>query len=156
MIHQKSIRQSGYCLLFISLFLSWSAFAHHTETHFGDTTTHKVVYQLNKADTDYIDHILFSVSELLRKYGDNIEIVVTVIGPGIHLLGKHPGRPIKAFHKQRVSSLANYGVQFHACGNTMKSLGWQEKDLIDEATMVPIGADDIMLLQEKGFSYISW
>lgn len=143
-------------VLILTFFQFTLVYAHHTDTHFEDSSPHQVVYQLNKADTDYIDHILFSVGALLRKYGDDIEIIVTVIGPGIHLLGTHPGRPIKPFHKQRVSSLAAYGVQFHACGNTMKSLGWEEKDLIDEATMVPIGADDIMLLQERGFSYLNW
>jgi len=135
---------------------STSAMGHHTETHFENSSPHKIVYQLNKADTDYIDHVLFSAGELLRKYGDDIEIVITAIGPGIHLLGKHPGRPIKPFHKQQVSSLATYGVKFHACGNTMKSLGWKEEDLIEEAIMVPIGAEDIMLLQEQGFSYLNW
>ncbi len=143
-------------LLVISLTLSARAGAHHTDSHFEDTTAHKVVYQLNKADTDYIDHILFSAGELMRKYGDDITIVVTVIGPGIHLLGRKPGREIKPFHQQRVRSLSRYGVQFHACGNTMKSLGWTEADILPEATVVPIGADDLMRLQEQGYSYISW
>lgn len=143
-------------IAFVMAMFSSSVMAHHTETHFEDSSPHQVVYQLNKADTDYIDHVLFSAGELLRKYGDDIEIVITAIGPGIHLLAKHPGRPIKPFHKQQVSSLATYGVKFHACGNTMKSLGWEEDDLIEEATMVPIGAEDIMLLQEQGFSYLNW
>lgn len=117
---------------------------------------HKVVYQLNKADEEYIDSILFSAGELLRKYEDDIRIVITVIGPGLHLIGKTPERPITKLARQRAESLAMYGVEFHACGNTMKSLGWTEDDLLDYATVVDIGADDVMLLQEQGFSYISW
>lgn len=118
--------------------------------------THKVVYQLNKADADYIDSILFSAGELLRKYEDDIRIVITVIGPGLHLVGKNPERPIAKLARQRAASLAMYGVEFHACGNTMKSLGWTEADLEDYATVVEIGADDLMRLQEQGYSYISW
>jgi intracellular sulfur oxidation DsrE/DsrF family protein len=137
-------------------FLVKNAQAHHTETHFEDTTKHKLVYQCNKAEYDYIAHILFSVGEMLREYGDDIELVVTTFGPGVHLLGKKPGRPISPVHQDKVSSLADYGVSFHACGNTMKSLGWTEKDLLDVAKVVPIGAVDLMELQEKGFSYISW
>ncbi len=38
----------------------------------------------------------------------------------------------------------------------MKSLGWTEENLVDYAKVVPIGVEDIMLLQEKGFSYFSW
>jgi len=130
--------------------------AHHTETHFEDKSEHKIVYQLNKADPEYMAHILFSAGEMIRKYGDNVEVVVAVFGPGIHLLGKRPERPIPHEIQQRASSLAAYGVAFHACGNTLKAVKWTEKDLVDYAKLVPIGVDDIMQLQEKGFSYISW
>lgn len=117
---------------------------------------HKLVYQLNKADEEYIDHILFSAGEMLRKYGDDIRIVITVIGPGIHLVGKSPERPITKLARQRAESLAMYGVEFHACGNTMKSLGWTEDDIEDYANVVEVGADDLMRLQEQGYAYISW
>ena len=146
----------SFVSILMLLMIPVSANAFHTETHFDDTVKHKIVYQLNKADTEYIDHVLFSAGEMLRKYGDDIHIVLTAIGPGLHLLGKTPGRHITKFHQERVSSLATYGVQFQACGNTMKSLKWTEKDLIDAAVVVPIGIDGIMQLQEKGYTYISW
>ena len=118
--------------------------------------SHKVVYQLNKADQQYIDSILFSVGEMLRKYGDDIRIVVTLIGPGVHLVAKKPGRPIDDMARQRAESLAMYGIEFHTCGNTMKTLGWKREDIEDYASIVEVGADDLMRLQEKGFAYISW
>lgn len=130
--------------------------AHHTDTHFADRSKHNIVYQLNKAEKEYIDHILFSAGAMLRKYGDDIHIVIAVIGPGLHLLGTKPGRDITKFQQQRVSSLASYGVTFQACGNTMKSLQWTEADLIDAAVVVPVGIDGVMKLQEQGYSYISW
>ena len=130
--------------------------AHHTESHLEDASAHRIVYQCNKADPEYLQHVLFSVGELLRKYGDDVEIVVGVFGQGLHLLGKHPQRPVPAELQQRASSLAVYGVAFHACGNTMSALHWTDKDLLPFAKVVPIGADDIMLLQEKGFAYLSW
>jgi intracellular sulfur oxidation DsrE/DsrF family protein len=130
--------------------------AHHTETHLDETTAHRIVYQCNQADPDYLQHILFSAGELLRKYEDDIEIVIATFAAGIHLVGEHPLRPIPPELQQRAASLAAYGVAFHACGNTMKSLGWTDFDLLPFASVVPVGVDDIMLLQEKGFSYISW
>jgi len=132
------------------------AAAHHTDTHFEDESSHKLVYQCNKADEDYLEHILFSCGEMLRKYGDDIELVVATFGPGLNLLAKKPVRPISAEHRKRVQSLAAYGVRFQACGNTMKSLKWTEKDLLDIAVVVPIGVDGVMQLQEQGFAYISW
>ena len=142
--------------LFGASAITQRANAHHTETHFDDVSLHKLVYQCNKADPDYIDHVLFSCGEMLRKYGDDIELVIAAFGPGLHLLGKRPGRPISMMQQDRVKSLATYGVRFHACGNTMKALKWTEKDLLSIARVVPIGVDDLMQLQEKGFSYISW
>jgi intracellular sulfur oxidation DsrE/DsrF family protein len=117
---------------------------------------HKVVYQFNKADPAYMDSVLFSVGEMLRKYTDNIHIVVTAIGPGIHILAKEPLRPVSEEVRQRVASLALYGVSFHACANTMAALDWTESDMLDFAEVVDIGADDLMQLQEQGYSYISW
>ena len=130
--------------------------AHHTETHFDDASAHRIIYQCNKSDPEYLNHVLFSAGELLRKYGDDVEIVIGVFGPGLHLIGKQPQRPVAAELQQRAGSLAAYGVAFHACGNTMKSLGWEDKDLLPFAKVVPIGVDDIMLLQEQGFAYMSW
>ena len=133
-----------------------SAHSHHTDTHFDETTLHRIVYQCNSAAPDYLNHVLFSVGELLRKYGDDIEIVVTAFGPGIQFLGKQPTRPVALELRQRASSLSSYGIAFHACGNTMKALGWEQKDLLEFVTVTPIGVDDIMQLQEQGFAYMSW
>jgi len=129
--------------------------AHHTETHFEETSAHNLVYQCNKADPDYIEHVLFSCGEMLRKYGDDIQLVIAAFGPGLNLLAERPRRAISPMHRQRVKSLSEYGVRLQACGNTMKSMQWTEKDIIDEAVIVPIGVDGIMQLQEQGFSYIS-
>lgn len=149
-----------YCLAALGLLGSAactrSSNAHHTETHFEKESKHKLVYQCNHAEFEYLESILFSCGELLRKYGDDIELVVEVMGPGLHLLAKQPERKISGTHQQRVQSLASYGVAFHACGNTMKALNWSKEDLLDEARIVAIGVDDLMLLQEKGFSYVSW
>ena len=122
----------------------------------GDPTEHNVVVQFNKADQDYHNAVLFAVGELLRKYNDNITIVVTAFGPGLHILGKKPLRPVSHHVQQKVKSLADYGVKFHACGNTMDSLKWSKDDIVDFAEVVQVGAADIMEHQEKGYSYLSW
>jgi intracellular sulfur oxidation DsrE/DsrF family protein len=135
---------------------SANAQAHHTDTHFENKSDHKLVFQLNRADHDYIDSVLFSCGEMLRKYGDDIELVISAFGPGLNLLAIHPKRPITPLQQQKVKSLAAYGVRLQACGNTMTSMHWEEQDMIEEAVIVPVGIDGIMQLQEQGFSYISW
>jgi intracellular sulfur oxidation DsrE/DsrF family protein len=138
------------------LFAVNEARAHHTDTHFEDASEHKIVYQCNKVEDAYLSHIMFSVGELIRRHGDNVEIVVACFGQGIHILGDPPERPIAKEIQERASSLNAYGVAFHACRNTMNSLGWTEENLVDYAKVVDVGVEDIMLLQEKGFAYFSW
>lgn len=151
-----SRRRLLQCLAGLSAAASLPALAHHTDTHLDDDSIHHVVFQCNKAEDGYFGSILFAAGELIRKYGDDVEIVVACFGPGLHLLGKKPGRPVAEEHQQRAASLAAYGVAFHACGNTMKSLKWGEEDLLPFAKVVPIGSEDLMLLQQRGFAYISW
>ncbi len=122
----------------------------------GDPPEHKVVYQFSKADPAYHKAVLFSVGDLLRKWGDNIGIVVVGIGPGLDVLVKDPAQPVVLETRERISSLAQYGVEFHACGNTMKSQKLEAKDMLSFAKIVEVGASDLMELQEQGYAYISW
>ena len=122
----------------------------------GDPAEHKLVYQFNKADEATQKAILFSVGAMLRQWGDNISIVVVAIGPGLHILAKNPKRPLAEGIREKVSSLNEYGVKFHACGNTMKALKWEKKDMLPFAKVVEVGASDLMELQEDGYAYISW
>ncbi|HEX9625502.1 MAG TPA: DsrE family protein [Acidiferrobacterales bacterium] len=122
----------------------------------GDPPAHKVVYQLNRAEADYQEHVIFSVGAMLRQYGDDIKIVVVGIGPGIHPLLKKPQRPVSQTIREKVASLAQYGVEFQACGNTLTSLKLTEADILPFAQYVEVGAAALMELQEQGYAYISW
>lgn len=117
---------------------------------------HKVVYQCNKGEESAYKSLLFSVSEMKDKYGDDIDIVVVCHGPGIHLLAKHPKRYVPEDALEKMGYLDTFGVKFHACGNTMKALGWHDEDMLDFVEVVEVGAADLMLLQEQGYTYLSW
>ena len=122
----------------------------------GEDPDHRIVYQLNKADPNYQEHIFNSIRAMLQRYGDRVHIVVVAFGPGIHILAKRPLRPVPPEFQQRVSSFDAYGVEFHACRNTMDALGWQDEDMVDFAEVVDVGAADLMELQENGYAYIAW
>lgn len=122
----------------------------------GDPAEHYVVYQINKPEADYHDHIVFSVGAMLRQYGDNIKIAVVAFGPGIHVLLKDPLRPVSRNVREKIASLADYHVDFYACGNTLTSLKLGEKDVVPFAKVVEVGASTLMELQKQGYSYISW
>lgn len=122
----------------------------------GDPPENYVVYQLNKPEAEYHDHIVFSVGAMLRQYNDNIKIAVVAFGPGIHVLLKNPRRPVTQTVREKIASLSDYGVGFYACGNTLKSLKLAEKDVVPFAKVVEVGASTLMELQKQGYAYISW
>jgi intracellular sulfur oxidation DsrE/DsrF family protein len=123
----------------------------------GDPPAHHVVYMLNKADVEYQTHILNSVQAMIKMYGGNVEIAVVFIGPGMNLLAKKPVRKVDPEIVARVDSFANdYGVRMIACGNTMNTVGWSQSDIKPYAEYALVGASALMVLQEKGFAYISW
>ena len=47
-------------------------------------------------------------------------------------------------------------MKYIACGNTMKTIGWEKKDMADFALVEEVGAASLMELQEKGYAYIAW
>lgn len=122
-----------------------------------DGPPHKVVYQINRHEPEYQEAILNSIGAMLKKYVDDVTIVVVVWGPGIHLLAKKPRRPVPKVLQQRVRDMnQSYGIEFIACGNTMHTIGWEKEDMLDIARVEEVGAAAIMELQEKGYAYIAW
>ncbi len=123
----------------------------------ADGPPHKVVYQINRHEPEYQEAILNSIGAMLKKYVDDVSIVVVVWGPGIHLLAKKPKRPVPKTLQQRVRGMSeSYGIEFIACGNTMHTAGWEKEDMLDFARVEEVGAAAIMELQEKGYAYIAW
>ncbi|WP_024850666.1 DsrE family protein [Hydrogenovibrio kuenenii] len=123
----------------------------------GDPPEHKAVYMWNKSDPDYQTHILNSIQAMITEFGDNVGIAVVAIGPGIHVLAKHPQRKVPPEIYARVKSLAtDYHVRWIACGNTMKTIGWTDKDMRPFAEYAQVGAAALMALQEKGYKLLVW
>ena len=122
----------------------------------GEESDNKLVYHFNKSDETYQLAVLNTVRNMLRKYGDDINIVVSAMGPGIHILLKEPGVPVIPAVRDQVESLASYGVEFHACGETLITLHREEKDVLDFATVIDVGVADLLELQQQGYAYISW
>jgi uncharacterized protein len=123
----------------------------------GDPPQHKMVYQVNHAEPEYIEHILASLRAMVVKYGDNVALAVVAFGPGIHLLATRPERPVSEEARARILSFANdYGVELVACGNTLTGLGWGPDRVVAQARIEAVGASALMEYQEKGYAYIAW
>ena len=122
----------------------------------GDPPEHKMLYQLNKDDAEYHQHVINSVGAMIGKYADNIDLVVACFGRGIHVLVKNPARPVDDEIREKIKSLAEQGVQFHACGRTLTAMNWTKDDLLPFAKLVEVGVADMMELQEQNYAYVAW
>ncbi len=123
----------------------------------GDPAEHKAVYMWNQADSDYQLSILNSIQAMIRRYGDNVDIAVVVIGPGLHVLAKQPKRDVDPLTYERIASFAKYhNVRWIACGNTMNSLNWSDSDMRPFAEYAEVGAAALMELQEEGYQPLIW
>jgi len=123
----------------------------------GDPAEHKVVYMWNKSDKDYQHGILNSIKAMLKKYDDNVDIAVVAIGSGLHVLAKKPIRKVDRENYERVEGFAkDYNVRWIACGNTMTTLHWTDKDMRPFAEYSEVGAAALMALQEKNYKLLVW
>ncbi len=106
------------------------------------------------ADENKVGFALNNIRNHIKGVGgpDNVEIILVVHGPGL-----------KAFHdmqatekvKQRVSSLQKEGVQFNACGNTMRAQAVETDELIPGFVRVDQGGVvRIAELQQQGYLHI--
>ncbi|MFB6136622.1 MAG: DsrE family protein [Halobacteriaceae archaeon] len=96
-------------------------------------------------------HAVANVANLLGDPSTDVENVVLVAnGRGIKLLAESTSEQV-----DRVRSLAEDGVSFRACENSMEAFGLSESDLIAGVETVPAGVGELTKLQARdGYAYI--
>ncbi len=111
----------------------------------------KFIFPITKWDKDEVNHILGSVNNVIKFYGvDNTEVVIMAYSQGIKTLLKNKDKEIR----KRVQSLMTYDVEFVACGNTMKTLKIDKKELLDGVEVVTAGIVELIERQLRGYIYI--
>ena len=113
---------------------------------------HRVVYHVS--DEDKIEFTLRNINNHIQGVGgpENAEIVMVVIGPGMH---GFTNAKASDFTKEMIPKLQKLGVEFDACGNTMKKLKYGLADLIPGFIERPEGGVvRVASLQMEGFTYI--
>lgn len=110
---------------------------------------HKVVIQLNTADTASWSSTIGNIKNLQKIWPNNISIEVVVHGKGLDLLVAN-----KTHLANDVNELNKEGVVFSACENSMKKHHIIKTDLLPVAIIVPSGVAELVLKQEQGWSYL--
>lgn len=110
--------------------------------------SHHIVLQETDSDLQRQTLVLNVAGNLIKAYGDNVDIEIVAFGPGISLLFANNE------HAKRIKSLAQQGVRFSACMNSLakatQRLGHEPK-LNPVAQKVPAGIVRIIDLVDAGY-----
>lgn len=120
-----------------------------TASHAQAPKEHKVVIQLNTADTASWSSTIGNIKNLQKVWPNNISIEVVVHGKGLELLVA-----AKTHLANDVNALTKEGVVFAACENSMRKHNINKADLLPVAITVPSGVAELVLKQEQGWSYL--
>jgi intracellular sulfur oxidation DsrE/DsrF family protein len=110
---------------------------------------HKVVIQLNTADTAAWSSTIGNIKNLQKIWPGTIQVEVVVHGKGLDLLVA-----AKTHLANEVIGLTKEGVVFSACENSMRKHNIDKSQLLKEAFTVPSGVAELVLKQEAGWAYL--
>ncbi len=110
---------------------------------------HKVVMQLNSADTAVWSGMLGNIRNFQKVWPGNVAIEVVVHGKALNFLVAS-----KSHLAPDVEGMTKLGVVFNACENTMNKYGIKKEMLIPSVSSVPSGVAELVIKQEEGWSYL--
>lgn len=111
---------------------------------------HRVVFQVTSAGDEQWDAVLGNVEHLREAFGPkNTEVAVVAHGKGLGMLIAANNQ-----HAPRMKKLADGGVAFVACENTMRKKKVTRDQLLPFATTVDSGVAEVVRKQEQGWAYI--
>jgi intracellular sulfur oxidation DsrE/DsrF family protein len=111
--------------------------------------THKVVLQISDPNPFKQTLVLNVASNLVKHYGeDDVDVEIVAFGPGLRLLMQGNA------NTGRIDGLAQKGVRFSACSNTIRNFGKKlgaEPPLDSNAKKVQAGVVQIVDLVKQGY-----
>jgi hypothetical protein len=112
-------------------------------------TKNRIVIQVNEEDTKKWNTVLANIHNIQVELGaNNVAIALVAIGPGLRMLDA------TSLVANGVQDAMAAGVEFVACGNTMKAMKVHKDDLIDGVTVSVAGYVELMRRQQQGWAYL--
>ncbi len=109
---------------------------------------HKVVFQLTSSDTLVHKSLVKQLHNFLTA-APNAKLEVVCHNNGITFLQQDVTK-----QGDKIRELKALGVDFVACENTLRERKIKKESLVKECRTVPAGVLEIVMKQEKGWSYI--
>lgn len=115
-----------------------------------DEGTQRIVFHVNEAGESYWESILGNIENLRQELGPaNTEVEVVAHGEGLGLV-----MTTNSALAGRMKALAEQGVVFDACQNTMRKKDVSKAQLLPFATTVDSGVARVVRLQAQGWAYV--
>ena len=110
----------------------------------------QLIFSIPTSESKEVNRIISTVNNVIKFYGvENTEVVIVAYGQGLKTLLKKGDADIR----KRIEALMIYDVEFIACGNTMRTLKIDKKDLLDDISFATAGIVEIIERKLQGFSY---
>ncbi|MGO1638867.1 DsrE family protein [Ancrocorticia populi] len=98
------------------------------------------------------DQLLSNLEYYSENFGDHSKIEVVINGSAVRSFN---GFDINPEHGKRMRTLANDGVRFTICGNSLKNRQIGEDNIPEDLVeIVPQGISELVAKQGEGFAYI--
>jgi len=110
---------------------------------------HKVVIQLNSADTAVWNSTLGNIKNLQKIWPGQLQIEVVIHGKALGFAIKE-----KTHVEAEIKAMMSGDLTFRACENTMKKHAVTKDMLLSGIETVPSGVAEIILKQEQGWAYL--
>ncbi len=144
MIYTKTQQTHGLRILFAALFLSLFASCATAAERKG------LVLQVSEDNPKLWNMVLNIAKAAPKNTGYPLDVEVVAFGPGLKML------TMNSSVGPRLKKLGAQGVEFRACGMTMKKMKLKDSDLYPDNHVKKVGggAVEIMRLQGAGWYYI--
>ena len=110
---------------------------------------YRIVFELTSEGSQQFEALLNNLENVRKALGPQTEMLVVAHGPGLGLVQK-----TNTQSAERMKALADQGVVFAACQNTMKRKKLTREDLLPFATTVDSGVAEVVRRQTTGWAYI--
>lgn len=109
----------------------------------------RIAIQINEDDSKKWNAVLGNIRNIQADLGlKNVAIAVVAIGPGLGMLNA------ESLAANGVQDALATGVEFVACGNSLKAQHIDKSDLTEGVTVSASGYVELMQRQQQGWTYL--
>ncbi len=111
---------------------------------------YRVVFHIDEGTITRANMVLHNIQNLIDDLGqDEVEVALVANGEGVKAFLR-----MANVHKRQIGRLADQGVEFLVCNNSLRFLGLEKDDMLEPVTVVPAGVSVLTKRQSEGWAYI--